>query len=57
MILTGKGKGEIRHGTGDEDPEGKQMYSSTLSLTSALYGGVNAKRRPPYPGKDPLPII
>ena len=34
------------------------MYSSTLSRTSALDGGVSPAPRPPLPpGKDPLPIL
>jgi hypothetical protein len=44
--------------TGHKDPEGEQKYSCTLSLTSALDGGVvNATPRLLYPGKDPVPII
>jgi len=39
MILF-KGKGKIQSRTGHESPEGKQRYSSTLSLTSALEGTV-----------------
>jgi hypothetical protein len=35
-----KGKGKVRPRTDYEDPEGKQRYTSTLSLTSALDGGV-----------------
>jgi hypothetical protein len=31
-----KGKGKIHPRTGHEDAEGEQMYSSTLSSTSAL---------------------
>ena len=44
-----KAKGLPR--TGHEGPEGKQMYSSTLPSTSALYGWwvVNATPRPFYP--------
>jgi len=38
-----KGKDKVRPGTGREDPEGEEMSSSTLSLTSAL-GGVGDKR-------------
>jgi len=38
--VKGKGKGEVKFHprTGHESPEG-EMYSSTLSLTSALRGG------------------
>jgi hypothetical protein len=35
MPAKGKGKAEVHHTTGHEGPEGKQGYSSTLSLTSA----------------------
>ena len=44
---------------GHEGPEGKQMYSSTLSLTSAL-GGDGWSTSHPGPltsGKDPVPIV
>ena len=34
-----EGKAKSRHGRHHENPEGKQSYSSTLSLTSALGGG------------------
>jgi hypothetical protein len=34
-----KVKGKVYLVTGREDPEGEYRYSSTLSLTSALYGG------------------
>ena len=33
-----KRQGKVRPGTGHERPKGKQRYSSTLSLTSALDG-------------------
>ena len=33
-----KGKGKVHPRTGHEGPEGEQIYSSTLSLTSALQG-------------------
>ena len=39
-------KGKIWFRTGNEGPEGKQRYSSTLSLTSALNGGGWLTRRP-----------
>jgi hypothetical protein len=35
----GKGKGKVHPRTGYEDPEVKQMYSCTFSLTLALDGG------------------
>jgi hypothetical protein len=41
--------------TDHEGPEGKQRYSSTLSLTSALDGGwvVSTTPRPLYPHERP----
>ena len=42
----GKGKGTIHPRTGHEIPEGEYMYSSTLSLPSAL-GGVGGQRHVP----------
>jgi len=42
----GKGKGKVRPRTGHEGPEEEQMYSSTLSLTSALDGGGWSMPRP-----------
>jgi hypothetical protein len=52
FILEGKGKVHPR--TGHEDPQGKQTYSSTLSLTSALDGvGWSALRPGRFtPGKE-----
>jgi len=38
LILLGKGKGKFHSRTDHDCPEGKSMYSSTLSLTSALDG-------------------
>jgi hypothetical protein len=48
----GKGKGRPR--TGHEGPEGKQRYSSILSLTSALNGCGWSTPRPGHftPGKE-----
>jgi hypothetical protein len=45
--------------TGQEDPEGEQMYSSTLPLTSALdVGGWSATRLGRFtPGKESVPIV
>ena len=46
--------------TGDEGPEGEQIYSSTLPSTSALDGGVGGQRHAPgrfTPGKNPVPIV
>ena len=53
-ILKGKGKGHPR--TGHEGPEWEEMYSSVLSSTSALDGGVGGQRHVPAalpPGKRP----
>jgi hypothetical protein len=41
------GKGKVHPTTGHEGPEGEQMYSSTLSLTSALEVGVGGQRHVP----------
>ena len=56
-LTSGKGKGLPR--TDHEDPEGEQMYSSTLPSTSALDGGGWSTPRPGRftPGKDPVPIV
>ena len=45
--------------TGHEGPDGEQMYSSTLSSTSALDGGGWSASRPGRftTGKDPVPIV
>jgi hypothetical protein len=45
--------------SGREDPEGVQLYSSTLPSTSALDGGGWSTPRPDLftPGKDPVPIV
>ena len=55
----GKGKGKFLPITGHEGPEGQQMYSCTLSLTSALDGSGWSTPRPGLftPGKDPVPIV
>ena len=47
-------KGKVHPRTGHEGPEGEQRYSSTLSLTSALYGGGWSMPRPGRftPGKE-----
>jgi hypothetical protein len=37
--INSKGKGEVLPRTGHEDPDGEQMYNSTLPSTSALDGG------------------
>ena len=54
---TGKGNGHPR--TGHEGPEGEEMYSSTLSLTSALDGrGWSTPRLTRFtPGKDPVRTV
>ena len=52
----GKGKGKIHPITGHEGPEREYLYSPTLSLTSALDGGVWSTPRPDNFtfAKDPL---
>ena len=54
-----KVKGTVHPRTGHEGPEGEQMYSSTLPLTSALDGGGWSAPRPGRftPRKDPVPIV
>ena len=54
-----KGKGKVLPVTGHEDPEMEQMYSFTISLTSAPDGGGGSTPRPGRftPGKDPVPIV
>jgi len=49
-------KGKVHPSTGHEDPEGEDIYSSTLSLTSALDGDGWLAPRPAHftPGKDPV---
>jgi hypothetical protein len=37
--IFGKSKGNVHLRTGRKGPEGEQMYTSTLSVTSALDGG------------------
>ena len=41
-----KGKGKVHPRTGHEDPEGEQMYSSTLPSASTLDGGRLSTPRP-----------
>jgi len=54
-----KRKGEVHPRARHEDPEGEQMYSSTLPSTSALDVGGWSKPRPGRftPRKDPVPIV
>ena len=55
-LYKGKGRGHPR--TGHEGPEGEQVCSYTLPLTSAL-DGVDGQRHSPgrfTPRKDPVPI-
>ena len=49
-----KGKNKARPRTGHESPEGEQMYSSSLSSTSALDAGWRLTPRPGRftPGKE-----
>jgi hypothetical protein len=54
----GKGKGKFQTRSDHEGPEGKDMYSSTLPLTSAV-DGVGGKRHPTAvlsPGKTRYPL-
>ena len=56
----GKGKGKIHPITGRKGQDGEQMYSSTLPLTSALFGdGWSAPRPGRFipGGKDPVPTV
>ena len=54
----GKGKGKIHLRTSHENPEGEQMYSSTLPSTSALDGVVSQGHVPSAlsPGKTRYPL-
>jgi hypothetical protein len=58
----GKGKGKVNGNvhprTGHEGPEGEEMYSSTLSLTSALDGAGGQRHAPAVfsPGKTRYPL-
>jgi hypothetical protein len=53
--MKSKGKGKLHPRTGNEGPEGKQIYSSTLPSTSALDGSevVKATPWPLYPRESP----
>ena len=55
----GKRKGKFLPIIGHQVPEEEQMYSSTLSSTSALDGGGWSTPIPGrfIPGKDPVPIV
>ena len=59
MSYSCKDKGEVLPITGHEDPKWEQMYSCTLSITSALDRGRWLTPRPGRftPGKDPVPIV
>ena len=50
---------KVRPITGHERPEGKQKYSSTLSLTSALdgVGGQHDALAALPPGRDAVPVV
>jgi hypothetical protein len=52
-------KGKVLPRTGQEGPEGEQMYSATISSISTLNGvGCSTPRIGRYtPGKDPVPIV
>jgi hypothetical protein len=57
-MLLREGKGTVRPRTGHEGPEGEQMYTYTLSLTSALHE-VGGQRHVPValpPGKTWCPL-
>ena len=57
-VCTSKGKGTVHPRTGHNDPEGEQMYSSTLPLISAL-DGVGGQLQAPAalpPGKTRYPL-
>jgi hypothetical protein len=63
MVVTSKTKHytektlKVQPRTSNEGSEGEQKYSSTLSLTSALDGGVGSQRHTPAalpPGKETL---
>jgi hypothetical protein len=46
MYKSKKDKGKVQPIRSHEDPEGEQMYSSTLPSTSALVGGGWSTPRP-----------
>jgi hypothetical protein len=52
-------KDKVHPRTGHEGPEGKKMYSYTLSLTSALdWGAWSASRSGRFtPDNDSVPIV
>ena len=54
LVCVGKVKGKVLPRTGSECPEGEYIYSSTLSLTSALVGDGWLKTHPDRftPGKE-----
>ena len=54
-----KSKDTAHPRTGHEGPEGKQRYSSTLSLTSAIDGMGGQPHAPAAlsPGKTPYPFV
>jgi hypothetical protein len=56
--IIGKAKGKVHPRTGHEDPEGEQMYSPTLPLTSALdgMGGLRHASAALSPGKTRYPM-
>jgi hypothetical protein len=58
-MLYRKSKGRVHPRIGHKGREGKERYSSTLSLTSALGGGGWAMPRPGRftPAKDLVPIV
>ena len=54
-----KGKGKVHPRSGHEGPKREWMYSTALSLTSALDEGGWSTPRPGHfiPWTDPVPII
>ena len=58
-IYITKDKGKVNLRIGHEDPEGEQIYSSTLPSTSALDGGGwSTPRHGRFTaGKDLVPIV
>jgi len=57
-----KKSSEVHPRTGNEGPEGEQVYSSTLSLTSAIDGVDGQRHATPRhgrftPGKEQIPIL
>jgi hypothetical protein len=58
-IGKGKGKGKVSLEQATNAQRGEQMYSSTLSSTSAVDGDGWSTPHPGQftPGKDPVPVV